>query len=87
MVEGQDTIWYLSNKYQFSNKLEHYPFWKGLKSAIGKPGVLFTDAVDEWVTMTLNEYQETPVKSGRQGEFDEEEDAETQEAKDKANPC
>ena len=24
--------------------------------------MLFTDAVDEWVTMTLNEYQEDPVK-------------------------
>ena len=46
--------------------------------------MLFTDAVDEWVTMTLNEYQESSVKSVSQGEFDDEEDAETQEAKDKA---
>ena len=48
--------------------------------------MLLTDAVDEWVTMTVQDYQDTPIKNVSQGEFDEEEDEDTKEAKDKAQP-
>ena len=79
MVDGQDTIWYLSNMTS-AEQIGSLPILEGFKQL---KVMLFTDAVDEWVTMTLNEYQEIPVKSVSQGEFDDEEDAETQEAKDK----
>lgn len=84
MVDGQDTIWYLSNMTS-AEQIGSLPILEGFKKRDWEV-MLFTDAVDEWVTMTLNEYQEIPVKSVSQGEFDDEEDAETQEAKDKAQP-
>ena len=43
--------------------------------------MLFTDAVDEWVTMGMQEYQEVPVKSVSQGEFDDDEDEEIKKPK------
>lgn len=84
MVEGQDTIWYLSNMTN-ADQIANLPILEGFKKRDWEV-MLFTDAVDEWVTMTLNEYQEIPVKSVSQGEFDDEEDEETKEAKDKAQP-
>lgn len=45
--------------------------------------MLFTDPVDEWVVMGLNDFDGTPLKSVAQGEFNDEEDNE--EAKEDKN--
>ena len=84
MQEGQDTIWYLSNASN-PDQIGNLPILEGFKKRDWEV-MLLTDAVDEWVTMSMQEYQETPVKSVSQGEFDDEEDEENQEAKEKVQP-
>jgi molecular chaperone HtpG len=84
MKEGQDTLWYLSNASN-PEQIGNLPILEGFKKRDWEV-MLLTDAVDEWVTMTVQDYQETPVKSVSQGEFDDEEDEKTQEDKDKAQP-
>jgi molecular chaperone HtpG len=84
MQEGQDTIWYLSNASN-PDQIGNLPILEGFKKRDWEV-MLLTDAVDEWVTMGMQEYQEIPVKSVSQGEFDDEEDEENQEAKEKVQP-
>ena len=82
--EGQDSLWYLSNASN-PEQIGNLPILEGFKKRDWEV-MLLTDAVDEWVTMTVQEYQETPIKNVSQGEFDDEEDEDTKEAKDKAQP-
>ena len=72
MKEGQDTLWYLSNASN-PEQIGNLPILEGFKKRDWEV-MLLTDAVDEWVTMTVQDYQETPVKSVSQGEFDDEEE-------------
>ena len=49
--------------------------------------MLLTDPVDEWVTMSVQDYDGMSLKSVSQGNFeDEEETEETKEDKNKATP-
>lgn len=85
MVEGQDTIWHLTN-VTTPEQITALPILEGFKKRDWEV-MLLTDPVDEWIVMGLTDYEETPVKSVSQGEFDdEEEDEETKENKDKATP-
>lgn len=85
MVEGQDTIWHLTN-VTTPEQIAALPILEGFKKRDWEV-MLLTDPVDEWIVMGLNDYEEVPVKSVSQGEFDdEEEDDETKENKDKAVP-
>ena len=85
MVEGQDTIWQLTN-VTTPEQIVALPILEGFKKRDWEV-MLLTDPVDEWIVMGLNEYDEVPVKSVSQGQFDdEEEDEETKENKDKATP-
>ena len=82
--EGQDALWYLSNASN-PEQIGSLPILEGFKKRDWEV-MLLTDAVDEWVTMTVQDYQDTPIKNVSQGEFEEEEDEDTKEAKDKAQP-
>lgn len=84
LKEGQEDIWFLSNASN-PEQIGNLPILEGFKKRDWEV-MLLTDAVDEWVTMTVQDYKETPVKSVAQGEFDDEEDEDTKEAKDKAQP-
>jgi len=84
MKEGQDTLWFLSN-IASSEKIAQLPILEGFKKRDWEV-MLLTDPVDEWVTMTVSDYKETPIKSVSQGKFDDEETEENKEAKEKVVP-
>lgn len=84
LKEGQDALWYLSNASN-PDQIGNLPILEGFKKRDWEV-MLLTDAVDEWVTMTVQDYKETPLKNVSQGDFEDEEDEETKEAKDKAQP-
>ena len=80
MVEGQDTIWYLTGESRESCLASPH------LEAIRKRGwdvLLLTDTVDEWLMNTLTEYEGISIKSVSRGEIDIEED-EGEEVEDKS---
>jgi molecular chaperone HtpG len=87
MVEGQDTIWYLTDvdKERIASK----PVLEGFKRR-GWEVLLMTDPVDEWVVMSLQDFEDTPLKSAAHGDLpeepEEERSEEEQQARTEATP-
>jgi molecular chaperone HtpG len=83
--EGQEEIWHLTNVTSRDN-ISSLPVLEGFKKRNWEV-MLLTDPVDEWVTMSVPEYDGMAIKSVSQGNFDEEEETEeTKEDKTKAVP-
>jgi len=80
MQEGQEDIWYLTdvNKEQIHRR----PILEGFAKRDWEV-LLLSDPVDEWVVMTVKDFDETSLKSVSHGELpeDEEKEEETQEEK------
>ena len=86
MLEDQEDLWFLSSVTN-REQIATLPALEGFKKKNWEV-MLLTDPVDEWVVMSVNEYDGTPLKSVNQGEFDDEEDSneELEEARSKAAP-
>ena len=85
LQEGQDSLWYLTNVTSREN-ISSLPVLEGFKKRNWEV-MLLTDPVDEWVTMSVTEYEELPIKSVSQGDFEQEdEDEQTKEDKSKVTP-
>ena len=69
-IEGQDAIWYLTdvNKDLITSR----PILEGFAKRDWEV-MLLTDPVDEWVVMSVQDYEETPLKSVAHGDIPEEE--------------
>jgi len=67
MVEGQDTIWYLTaDSLKVAKNSPHL-------EAFARHGIevlLLTDRIDEWLVAHLNEYKGKPLKSAASGKLD-----------------
>lgn len=85
MEEGQDALWYYTSVDK--DRIHSAPVLEGFKKRDWEV-LLMTDPVDEWVAMSVSEYDGTPLKSVLTGELPEEEadDDETKKAKDEARP-
>jgi len=71
MPEGQDTIWtFAAESREAALASPHLEVFKKR----GYDVLLLTDPVDEWFTMSLDEFDGTPVKSITRGELDLDED-------------
>ena len=84
LKEGQDAIWYLTGldleRMKLSPQLERFKK-KGFEV------ILLSDPVDEWVVMSLTEFDGTPLKSVARGELDaSEDDPIAEEARKQAEP-
>ena len=86
MLEDQEDLWFLSSVTN-REQIATLPALEGFKKRNWEV-MLLTDPVDEWVVMSVNEYDGTPLKSVNQGEFDDEENSneELEEARSKAAP-
>ena len=86
MIEGQDSLWYYTSVDK--ERVKTAPVLEGFAKREWEV-ILMTDPVDEWVAMSLNEFDGTPLKSVLTGELpedDAEEDGEVKKAKDEAKP-
>ena len=81
MVEGQDTMWYLTDVDK--DRIASKPVLEGFKQRNWEV-ILMTDPVDEWVVMSLKDFEEVPLKSAAHGELPEDEDAERSEEEEQA---
>ncbi|MFT5679517.1 MAG: molecular chaperone HtpG [Myxococcota bacterium] len=87
MVEGQDTIWYLTDvdKERIASK----PVLEGFKQRDWEV-MLMTDPVDEWVVMSIKDFEDSPLKSAAHGDLpeapEEERSEEEQKARTEATP-
>lgn len=81
MVEGQDTIWYLTDvdKERIASK----PVLEGFKQRDWEV-MLMTDPVDEWVVMSIKDFEEVPLKSAAHGELPETDEEDLSEDEQKA---
>ena len=83
--EEQNDLWYLTNVTSRDN-ISSLPVLEGFKKRNWEV-MLLTDPVDEWVTMSVTEYDGMTLKSVSQGDFDDEEETEqVKEDKSKATP-
>ncbi len=85
MEEGQEALWYYTSVDK--DRIHSAPVLEGFKKRDWEV-LLMTDPVDEWVAMSVPEYDGTPLKSVLTGELpeDEADDDETKKAKDEARP-
>lgn len=85
MDEDQDTLWYYTSVDK--DRIHSAPVLEGFKKRDWEV-MLMTDPVDEWVAMSVTEYDGTPLKSVLTGELpeDDAEDDESKKAKDEARP-
>lgn len=76
MKEEQDALWYLTdvNKSLIGTR----PVLEGFKKREWEV-MLLSDPVDEWVVMTVNDFEETPLKSVAHGELPEEKNEDEEE--------
>ena len=81
MVEGQDAIWYLTDVDK--DRIASKPILEGFKRRDWEV-LLMTDPVDEWVVMSLKDFEEVPLKSASHGELPEEEEEERSEEEQQA---
>ena len=86
MLEDQEDLWFLSSVTN-REQIATLPALEGFKKRKWEV-MLLTDPVDEWVVMSVNEYDGTPLKSVNQGEFEDEENSneELEKARSKAAP-
>jgi molecular chaperone HtpG len=85
MEEGQDALWYFTSVDK--ERIHSAPVLEGFKKRDWEV-LLMTDPVDEWVAMSVSEFEGTPLKSVLTGELpeDEADDEDTKKAKDEARP-
>lgn len=76
--DKQDTLWYFTSVDK--QRIGEAPVLEGFKKR-DLEVVLMSDPVDEWVVMSVKEYDGTELKSAMVGEFDDEEDDEDPIAK------
>ena len=76
MPEDQDTIWFLTAESRASALAS--PHLEAFRKR-GWDVLLLTDPVDEWLTSTLDTFDEIPLKSVSRGELDLDEDEENEE--------
>jgi molecular chaperone HtpG len=81
MVEGQDTMWYLTDVDK--DRIASKPVLEGFKRRDWEV-ILMTDPVDEWVVMSLKDFDEVPLQSAAHGELPEEDEAERSEEEEQA---
>ena len=81
MVEGQDTMWYLTDVDK--DRIASKPVLEGFKRRDWEV-ILMTDPVDEWVVMSLKDFEEVPLKSAAHGELPEDDEAERSEEEEQA---
>ncbi len=85
--EKQDTLWYFTNVDK--ERISESPVLEGFNKRKLEV-MLMTDPVDEWVVMSLREFEGTPLKSAITGEFDdddtEEQDPIAKAAREQATP-
>ncbi len=82
MPEGQDAIWYITAESREAGLAS--PHLEAFRKR-GWDVVLLTDTVDEWLVQALESFDDVPVKSVTRGELEIEEDADSEEAADKAD--
>ena len=85
LKEDQENIWYLTDVNK--DLIASNPALEGFKKRDWEV-ILFSDPVDEWIVMSTQEYDETPLKSVSHGDFDDDEDIdeETKQDRDNAEP-
>jgi len=86
MIDGQDSLWYYTSVDK--ERIGAAPVLEGFRKREWEV-MLMTDPVDEWVAMSLNEFDGVPLKSVLTGELPEDEadeDDDTKKAKDEAKP-
>ena len=86
MIDGQDALWYYTSVDK--ERIQSAPVLEGFRKRDWEV-MLMTDPVDEWVAMSLNEFDGVPLKSVLTGELpedDADEDEDTKKAKDEARP-
>jgi molecular chaperone HtpG len=81
MVEGQDTMWYLTDVDK--DRIASKPVLEGFKRRDWEV-ILMTDPVDEWVVMSLKDFDEVPLQSAAHGELPEEDETERSEEEEQA---
>lgn len=84
--EKQDTLWYFTSVDK--ERIGEAPVLEGFKKRELEV-MLMSDPVDEWVVMSVKDFDGTELKSAMVGEFDEEEEEEdpiAQAAKEQALP-
>ena len=70
LPENQDTIWYFTSVDK--DRIHKAPVLEAFKKRDWEV-LLMSDPVDEWVVMSIPEYDEVPLKSVMTGELPEEE--------------
>jgi molecular chaperone HtpG len=86
MADGQESLWYYTSVDK--ERIKSAPVLEGFAKREWEV-ILMTDPVDEWVAMSLNEFDGTPLKSVLTGELpedDAEDGDDTKKAKDEARP-
>jgi molecular chaperone HtpG len=85
MEEGQESIWYLTSVDK--DRIHAKPVLEGFRKRDWAV-LLMTDPVDEWVAMSVSEFDGVTLKSVLTGELPEDEDdnEDTKKAKDEARP-
>ena len=86
MEEGQDALWYYTSVDK--ERISSAPVLEGFNKREWEV-ILMTDPVDEWVAMSINEFDGTPLKSVLTGDLPEDDasdDEDTKKAKDEARP-
>jgi len=87
MPEGQETIWYFTSVDK--ERIAEAPVLEGFQKRDIEV-LLMSDPVDEWVVMSVQEFDGTPLKSAIAGEFDDDDDDEAdpiaKAAKEQAAP-
>ena len=85
MEDGQEALWYYTSVDK--DRIQSAPVLEGFKKRDWEV-MLMTDPVDEWVAMSVSEYDGTPLKSVLTGELpeDDADDDESKKAKDEARP-
>jgi molecular chaperone HtpG len=86
MEEGQDDMWYFTSVDK--DRIQAAPVLEGFKKREWEV-VLMTDPVDEWVAMSISEFDGVTLKSVLTGDLPEDEandDDDTKKAKDEARP-
>jgi len=86
MIDGQDALWYYTSVDK--DRIQSAPVLEGFRKRDWEV-MLMTDPVDEWVAMSVSEFDGVPLKSVLTGELPEDEadeDDDTKKAKDEAKP-
>jgi len=86
MGQGTDTIWYLTSVDR--ERITQAPVLEGFKKR-DEEVLLMSDPVDEWVVMSVSEFEGSPLKSVMSGDLGDEADDDdpiAQAARDQATP-